>query len=115
MKKCYYCKTKEEAKKLLEYLHEKGYKWRSGESLKFFEGGSRYYYFEYYESKVVTWATSNKDNLKLYPLPFLSQIKPEYEKDFKIHFRLNKIPQSLTKDQIDNMKKSNVYEKWIDT
>lgn len=115
--KAYYCKTKDEAVRLLQYWKKKGFKWASGGSLDRVYGYTpETYYCIDLENKEVTYG--NLEIVKHFGFDIVNSIPsdlihPEFELEFKKLFRLNRMPESLTESQIDKMKELKVDKSWM--
>lgn len=115
--KAYFCKTKDEAVRLLQYFKKKGFRWASGNSLdEVYNTPEETYYCINLEDKNVTYgdlkAVKNLGFDIVYSIPS-DLIHPEFELEFKKLFRLNRIPESLTESQIDKMKELKVDTLWM--
>lgn len=117
--KKYRCTSKKQTLQLFKYYEKLGYRWSSGTQLTSSilghpdEDGGCVYMF-YPTGKIVKYSRSIHAAETIETnFPF-SIIKPEFEKDFKKLFRLNKVPLELTEEQKEEMKRQKTYELWMD-
>lgn len=116
----YVINTDEELKQLFSYYAKLGYKSWSGEDLT--ENIVEDYtdelpYVFYFNPQYKTFETSCMDYLQhewngplVYGLP--RTIKPEFEREFKRMFKVNRIPSELSEEQIEKLSEEKLLELW---
>ena len=64
-----------------------------------------------YQTSDIDWMEDNWQG-PVKSIPGISPLKEEYESNFKKMFRLNRIPDELTPEQIERMSNEKVLELW---
>ena len=115
----YVINTVEEVKQLFSYYAKLGYKSWSGRNLEVIVDDFKYEfpYVFYFNPQNKTFETSDIDYFQhewngpvVYGPP--SPIKPEFEREFKRMFRVNRIPSELSEEQIEKLREEKMLELW---
>ena len=119
----YVINTAEELKQLFSYYAKLGYKsWCNEDLTEEMENIAEDYsdqlpYVFYFNPQNKNFETSNIDYVQhewngpvVYGPP--CPIKPEFEREFKRMFRVNRIPSELSEEQIEKLREEKMLELW---
>lgn len=115
----YVINTADELKQLFSHYAKLGYKSWSGRNLEVIADDFKYEFpcVFYFNPQNKTFETSDIDYFQhewygpvVYGPP--CPIKPEFEREFKRMFRVNRIPSELSEEQIEKLREEKMLELW---